>query len=186
MTLEEIRCDIDKKDNELKRLFVERMELSEKVVRFKAETGNAIYKPDREEEVIERLTEGVSEDIREEYRSFVKHILLLSRKYQYRRMSDIKGAYKAELEDGTEGISAGHNRVKILIGSNEKKCDPVKALTIISEYGIGISEMSFSEEEGILSLELKADLMQKELLILLYQLSEESEGLRIVGSNTAE
>ena len=53
MELSEVREQIDRVDREMRRLFLERMSLSEQVVRIKAETGDEIYKPDREKAIIE-------------------------------------------------------------------------------------------------------------------------------------
>ncbi len=88
MTLEEARQDIDKIDNELKTLFFERMKVSAKIAEIKKETGDEIYKPDREKIVIERLSQGVDEDVREEYQAFVKSIMEISRNYQFKKISE--------------------------------------------------------------------------------------------------
>ena len=88
MTLEEARQDIDKIDNELKTLFFERMKVSAKIAAIKKETGDEIYKPDREKIVIERLSQGVDEDLREEYQAFVRSIMEISRIYQFKKISE--------------------------------------------------------------------------------------------------
>ena len=56
MTLEEVRKEIDKVDSQIKKLFSERMELAENVAKVKAETGDVILKPEREEIIISNLT----------------------------------------------------------------------------------------------------------------------------------
>lgn len=88
MTLEEARQDIDKIDNELKTLFFERMKVSAKIAAIKKETGDEIYKPDREKIIIERLSQGVDEDLREEYQAFVRSIMEISRNYQFKKISE--------------------------------------------------------------------------------------------------
>ena len=88
MTLEEARQDIDKIDNRLKDLFLKRMKVSEAIAEIKAESGDEIYKPEREKIVIERLTEGVEPDLVEEYTQFVKKIMEISRDYQYKKISE--------------------------------------------------------------------------------------------------
>ena len=185
MTLEEIRTNIDEIDNDIKRLFAERMKLSEEVVLLKAETGNEIYKPEREKQIIEKLSKDTESGIYDEYRSFVKHILLLSRKYQYRRMTELKDPYKAVPENSGEVDIEKHNRIKISLGSKDKKCNPSKALQIISEYGIEMSEINYTEETGVLIVELNANILDKKTVTLLYQLSKENEEFRIIGSYTA-
>ena len=88
MTLEEARQDIDKIDNGLKDLFLKRMKVSEAIAEIKAESGDEIYKPEREKIVIERLTEGVEPDLVEEYTQFVKKIMEISRNYQFKKISE--------------------------------------------------------------------------------------------------
>ena len=82
MELAEIRVEIDEIDNELKALFIKRMGLAKDIAAIKAETGDAIYKPDREREIIERLSSDVAEDIREGYTAWIKQLLQASRNYQ--------------------------------------------------------------------------------------------------------
>ena len=88
MTLEEARQDIDKIDNGLKDLFLKRMKVSEAIAEIKAESGDEIYKPEREKIVIARLTEGVEPDLVDEYTQFVKKIMEISRDYQYKKISE--------------------------------------------------------------------------------------------------
>ena len=91
MELSEIRVEIDQIDNEIKDLFIKRMDLAEKIVRIKAETGDAIYKPEREKEIIETLTEDVDPSIKGEYKTVIESILSASKHYQYRRLAELKG-----------------------------------------------------------------------------------------------
>ena len=59
MQLDEIRKEIDTVDDEMKSLFIRRMELSRQVALVKARTGDAVRKPDREKAMIARLSEGM-------------------------------------------------------------------------------------------------------------------------------
>ena len=88
MTLEEARQDIDKIDNQLKDLFLKRMKVSEAIAEIKAQSGDEIYKPEREKIVIVRLTEVVEPDLVDEYTQFVKKIMEISRDYQYKKISE--------------------------------------------------------------------------------------------------
>ncbi|MBQ6230078.1 MAG: chorismate mutase [Eubacterium sp.] len=90
MNLVEARWKIDKIDSELKKLFAERMEVSKEIAMIKAETGDNIYKPDREKEVIEKLTAYVNPDIKEEYTAFIRKILEISRDYQLKKINELK------------------------------------------------------------------------------------------------
>ena len=90
MELSEVREQIDRVDREMRRLFLERMSLSEQVVRIKAETGDGIYKPDREKAIIEKQTANVDARLAREYTAFIKRIMEVSRKYQYGRMLELR------------------------------------------------------------------------------------------------
>ena len=75
MDLKEVRVEIDKVDNEIKRLFEKRMILADNVARVKAETGDSIFKPEREVEIINKLTKDIEPHIEKEYTAFIKKIM---------------------------------------------------------------------------------------------------------------
>ena len=60
-TLEEIRTETDKIDDEIAKLFERRLQLVESVAKVKIETHSPILKPTREREIISRLTKRHSE-----------------------------------------------------------------------------------------------------------------------------
>ena len=86
MTLAEVRTEIDRVDAGIKELFKERMMLAGKIAEVKAETGDSVYKPEREAEVIQQLTADVDDDIKQEYTALLRRIMELSREYQYRKI----------------------------------------------------------------------------------------------------
>lgn len=90
MTLEEVRGNIDRVDKEIKKLFQERMELADNVAQVKAETGDDIFKPEREVAIIDKLTRDVGNDIKKEYIALIKRIMEISRKYQYGRTLELR------------------------------------------------------------------------------------------------
>ena len=90
MTLEEVRKQIDVVDKQIKSLFKERMMLADQVARVKAESEDAIYKPDREEAIITKLTGDVDDSIKKEYTALIKRIMEVSRKYQYGRTLELR------------------------------------------------------------------------------------------------
>ena len=90
MTLADVRVHIDRVDKEIKELFKERMELADQVAQVKAETGDTIFKPDREVAIINRLTEDVQSEIKHEYIALIKRIMEVSRKYQYGRTLELR------------------------------------------------------------------------------------------------
>ncbi|MEG2200259.1 MAG: prephenate dehydratase domain-containing protein, partial [Anaerovorax sp.] len=66
--------------------FKKRMRLSEKVAAEKFQRGDAVFKPEREEFVIENLTEGMEEPLKVEYTSFLKKVMEISRTRQYKKL----------------------------------------------------------------------------------------------------
>ncbi len=83
MTLDDIRKEIDETDSEMFRLFERRMKLAGEVAASKLETGDCIYKPDREQAVIDRFKSGASNDMKGYFESFIRKVMLISREYQY-------------------------------------------------------------------------------------------------------
>ncbi len=93
MELSEVRKNIDRVDAEIRPLFKERMELADQVACIKAQTADQIYKPDREEAIIKKQTEGVDPKILREYTAFIKRIMEVSRKYQYGRVLEVRDCF---------------------------------------------------------------------------------------------
>lgn len=101
-SLDEARKIINDVDSKMAELFVMRMKAAETVAEYKREHGLKIYDAAREEEVIRRNSELVSDTvIREYYVNFLKNNMAVSRDYQDRLMSECKIAYS-----GTEGAFA--------------------------------------------------------------------------------
>lgn len=83
MTLDDVRIHIDSVDRELKQLIERRMDLAHNVADAKLATGDRIFKPDREMQIISKLTANTRPDILKQYTALIKKIMLVSREYQY-------------------------------------------------------------------------------------------------------
>lgn len=105
MTLDNLRIEIDKIDQEMKNLFERRMEIAVKVAETKAKTGDKILKPEREETIINRLTEGMDDSIRTLYTSFIKKMMEVSRSRQYAKMLELKDNFRIALETEVPDIN---------------------------------------------------------------------------------
>lgn len=103
MTLEEVRKNIDRVDGQIRELFVERMGLVEQVARIKAETEDAIYKPEREAVILEKQSKGMDPHLVKEYKALVKRVMEVSRKYQYGRTLELRNCFPFAYE--TEEIN---------------------------------------------------------------------------------
>lgn len=96
MELSEVRKNIDRVDGEIRKLFMERMSLADQVACIKAETEDVIYKPDREEAIIKKQTEGMDARLVREYTALIKRIMEVSRKYQYGRTMELRDCFPFE------------------------------------------------------------------------------------------
>ncbi len=82
MTLENIRNEIDKIDNELIELFNERMKLSKQVAEEKKGSNTPIFNATREKEILKRVSDQVDEPIERYARILYNTIFEVSRSYQ--------------------------------------------------------------------------------------------------------
>ncbi|MCQ2507172.1 MAG: chorismate mutase [Dorea sp.] len=89
MPLSEVRVKIDRIDQQMKDLFIERMSLAEQVVEVKAQTGDVIYKPDREASMLEARSKDVAAEIQGHYKAFLGKVISVSKEYQYERMLEM-------------------------------------------------------------------------------------------------
>ena len=100
--IKDIRKDITRTDDQIARLFEERMMLAAQVAEYKKANSLPIYDAEREEEVLRKGAARVSDpEIQSYYHNFQKKVMELSRNYQSRIMSGLTVAYC-----GTEGAFA--------------------------------------------------------------------------------
>ena len=84
MTLEQIREEIDAIDQQMKALFIRRMDCARQVAETKAETGGDVYVAERETAMTEKRTADIEDrELKENYRDFLTHTICISRKHQY-------------------------------------------------------------------------------------------------------
>ena len=84
MTLEQIREEIDAIDQQMKALFIRRMDCARQVAETKAETGGDVYVAEREAAMTEKRTADIEDrELKENYRDFLTHTICISRRYQY-------------------------------------------------------------------------------------------------------
>ena len=105
--LEEARKIINEVDSEMAKLFVKRMRAAELVYEHKKEFGLPVLDQKREDIVIEKNAELIDDDVLKEYYiDYLKHVMSLSRAYQYRMQSGLKIAYSG-VEGAFAHIAAG-------------------------------------------------------------------------------
>lgn len=86
MDITELRGKIDACDDELIRLFKERMETAEQIAAYKAENDLPVFDRLRERDIISRVTEDQSEEMAMYIKMLYTTIFDLSRSYQSRRI----------------------------------------------------------------------------------------------------
>ena len=91
MNLDELRLDIDKIDNEMIRLFSERMDVAAQIGAYKKENGLPVFDPKRERDKLRELASRMPEDKREYVYCLYSLIFELSRCSQNRIMNSDRG-----------------------------------------------------------------------------------------------
>ena len=105
--LDEARKIINEVDAQMAELFVKRMRAAEMVYEHKKEFGLPILDQKREDAVIEKNTALIEDDILKGYYiDYLKHLMAVSRAYQYRMQSGLKVAYSG-VEGAFAHIAAG-------------------------------------------------------------------------------
>ena len=105
--LEEARKIINEVDEKMAELFVKRMRAAEIVYEHKKEFGLPVLDQKREDIVIEKNAELIDDDVLKEYYiDYLKHVMNISRAYQYRMQSGLKIAYSG-VEGAFAHIAAG-------------------------------------------------------------------------------
>ncbi len=105
--LDEARKIINKVDSKMADLFTERMKAAEMVFEYKKEFGLPILDQKREDEVVEKNSAMIKDEVLKGYYiDFIKKLMSVSRAYQYRMQSGIKVAYSG-VEGAFAHIAAG-------------------------------------------------------------------------------
>ena len=82
MELTDLRCEIDKIDDKLIKLFVQRMEISAQVAAYKKEHQLPIFVPEREQQKLEDVAAKAGSEMADYVKSLYAAIFELSRSYQ--------------------------------------------------------------------------------------------------------
>ncbi len=82
MDIEELRNEIDSIDSELVSLFIKRMGVAADIAAFKKEAGKPVLDPQRERQLLNKVSELAGEDFESQTRILYNLIMSLSRSYQ--------------------------------------------------------------------------------------------------------
>ena len=121
--LEDARKIINEVDSQMAALFVKRMRAAELVYEHKKEFGLPILDQNREDAVIEKNSALIEDEVLKGYYiDYLKHLMSVSRAYQYRMQSGLKVAYS-----GVEGAFAHIAAGRIFPESDRVSCRDFKA-----------------------------------------------------------
>ena len=120
--LEQARSIINEVDAQMAELFMRRMRAAELVYAHKKEFGLPILDQKREDAVIENNASRIEDDVlRGYYIDYQKHLMSVSRAYQYRLQNGLRVAYS-----GVEGAFAHIAAGRIFPGSERVSCADFK------------------------------------------------------------
>ena len=173
--LEEARKIINEVDSQMVELFVKRMRAAELVCEHKMEFGLPILDEKREEAIIERNSALIEDEILKGYYiDYLKHLMSISRAYQYRIQNGLKVAYSG-VEGAFAHIAAGRifpqgNRIpysdfKAAYDSVVREESDIAILPIENSYAGEVGQtidLIFSGElfiNGIYELEIHQNLL---------------------------
>ena len=121
--LEDARKIINEVDSQMAALFVKRMRAAELVYEHKKEFGLPILDQNREDAVIEKNSALIEDEVLKGYYiDYLKHLMSVSRAYQYRMQNGLKVAYS-----GVEGAFAHIAAGRIFPESDRVSCRDFKA-----------------------------------------------------------
>ena len=184
MTLEEIRCQIDIIDTEIRELIMKRLDCSRNVAMAKQASGNlVIYRADRETEILEKLSQGVPEDRKAEYLAVVKKIMETSRMYQYGLLYDWNDGLFSE-RFGDIDIPADPSHIRFSLTRPNQPSSMAQILSMIGDYGYNteLMELVGEDKENVtvtFTLTILGNLNEAHMKKLMYQLSMECQDLAI-------
>ena len=184
MTLEEVRCQIDSIDAEIRELIMKRLDCSRNVAMAKQASGNlVIYRADRETEILEKLSQGVPEDRKAEYLAVVKKIMETSRMYQYGLLYDWNDGLFSE-RFGDIDIPANPSHIRFSLTRPNQPSSMAQILSMIGDYGCNMELMELIGEDKkkgtvTFTLTILGDLNEAHMKKLMYQLSMECQDLAI-------
>lgn len=172
MDLNDVRNSINSIDADMKKLFDKRFQCTNQVAEIKINEQDKVFKPLREKEISERYADD------EEYVSFIKKVMQISRKRQY-------GIFLDEVPSVSDSLSLVREKIlekrelELCLQSDKTKESGLNAndiLSVISDTSLAIKTLSV-DDTGVVKATLLIDGSDKsirEALILAYMLDEET------------
>ena len=183
MALKEVRKTIDEIDTQMKPLFLQRMECGKHVAEAKAQTGGDVFVLERELEIIEKRAGDVKPEIQEEYRTFLRHLMSLCRKYEYELLPQMQEkVITAALAAAGLKAETEHSQVKIAFTCPKETSDLNLFLNMTKLNGITVDALKLITEDGIQKIVMLLDgkVTDAAMRCLLCQIGKEADDFQIV------
>lgn len=184
MTLDEIRVEIDVIDTKMRTLFEQRMECAKNVAEVKAETGGDVFVLERELAIIEKRAVDIDPDIYDEYVAFLRHMMSVSRRYQYGILTGMQDdVIKKEMNAAGLSQETEHTQVEIAFSCKKEASDLNLYINMAKLNGINIDSMKLDSKEAVqrVGIILDGNIKDGNMRRLLCQIGKEAEGFSIVG-----
>lgn len=120
MDLVELRQKIDKIDDEILKLFLERMDISKSVAKYKKENGLSTMQKGRERDILKRVGESAGPEMSEYSRILFSTLMDLSKSYQNKKNADKNGVFASKIKQALE------NTPKIFPNSGTVACQGIE------------------------------------------------------------
>ncbi|MDO4475912.1 MAG: chorismate mutase [Lachnospiraceae bacterium] len=181
MNLEDTRRQIDRIDGEMKELFAERMRMSLQVAKVKADTKDQVYKPVREQDMLNTCGEGLSQEVAAPYRALLRKIVAISREYQYSKLL----SWQAQPEEVSALLQEWTSRPELPMLEFSVPAENTlgAVLSVLDDLGIGLKSLMLMNpaESGRYRLTLAEDTAKDEkAAAALFQLWSETEAFALV------
>ena len=183
MALKEVRKTIDEIDTQMKPLFLQRMECGKHVAEAKAQTGGDVFVLERELEIIEKRAGDVKPEIQEEYRTFLRHLMSLCRKYEYELLPEMQEkVITAALTAAGVTAETEHSQVKIAFTCPKETSNLNLFLNMTKLNGITVDALNLTTEDGVQKITMILDGKVKDAAMrcLLCQIGKEADDFQIV------
>lgn len=180
--LDQIRKDIDAVDTKIKELFLKRMECSRRVAETKAITGGDVFAPDREKQIIEKRAAGV-EEVYDEYVTFLKILMSISRRYQYGILTNMQDVVlQNALSKAGLSEEQSHNQVTVAFSCVKGQNEANLFLNMVVLNDVPLENMKVEAKENVqhVTMTLSGTLKEKNMRQLLCQVAKEAMDFSIL------
>lgn len=180
MELTQIREMINALDDTMHQTFLQRLNCSAQVAEVKLQTGDCVYKPQREQEILARFSGEEDEAVL--YRLYIRKVMQLSRYYQYGQMLQ-HGRADAAFEKEYEVVEAmyaqgKYDPIEIVLTADATSGQGLslpEILSLLGDFGIKVLHMESGETQVNIRIHMVTEQnpetaeRQKRFLYMLYK-----------------